>query len=590
MKSESVQRWLQAHCDRLDDVAGGIVLSQPKTGDFQVVAEWPAVGAAAGSLTAGLTGIAKEAIRRANSLVLVPAVVQKNAEHARVIATPVRAVNGEVIGAVALAVRSKDAEVAKRLLAALEGVCPSLAASLVIAAPESAVIASEKHHKIQELIVSGVSLPAAALKLANHLAQVYQFDRVSVGVIAHGDMSVAALSHGENMDERQALVRGIVAAMQEAADQNAPVLYPAGLQATPRIMQAHARLATQSGTALCTVPLNVGGKVTGALNFERKGTAPLTASDLELCAQIADAVAPVLELKRQAERSWWLSAKDALRQSWQRRGQRSRWIVAGGALLAVVILFLLPITFNVGAPARVEGAVQRVMTAPMDGFLRSTRVRPGDSVKKGDLLVELADQELLLEKRRWESELTRHQNNLSAAMGRSDRAQFAVNVARAAEAKAQLDLVDQQLARAHVVAPMDALVIQGDLTQVIGAPVKRGDTLLTLAPQEQYRVIVEVDERDIAYVKLGQRGRLALAAFPGETLSFSVQRITPVATNTRDGRNVFDVEAKLDAGSMVPRHGLQGVAKIATERHALAWIVTRRVVDWLRLIIWSWLP
>jgi biotin carboxyl carrier protein len=349
-------------------------------------------------------------------------------------------------------------------------------------------------------------------------------------------------------------------------------------------------LSARTGTAFCTVPLSAGGTVTGALSFERKGNTPVSGSDLEQCEQVAALVAPALELKRQAERAWWLRITDTLRRGWRSRGQRARWIVVACALLAVGIVFLLPITFNVGAPARVEGAVQRVMTAPMDGFLRQTRVRPGDMVRKGDVLVELADQELLLEKRKWESELARHQNNFSSAMGRSDRAQFAVNYARAAEAKAQLDLVEQQLARAQVIAPMDAQVIQGDLTQIIGAPVKRGDTLLTLAPQDQFRIIVEVDERDIAFVHLGQRGRLALTALPGETLYITVQRMTPVATVTRDGRNVFDVEARLDAGGVLPRHGLQGVAKIASDRHTLAWICTRRITDWLRLSIWSWLP
>ena len=253
--------------------------------------------------------------------------------------------------------------------------------------------------------------------------------------------------------------------------------------------------------------------------------------------------------------------------------------------------FVLPVTFNVGAPARVEGAVQRVMAAPMDGFLRQTRVRPGrhreagrcaggtrgpgtDAGKSASGKAKWCAIRIIF---RWR-------------WGRSDRGQFAINYARAAEARAQLELVEQQLARAQVVAPMDALVIQGDLTQVIGAPVKRGDTLLTLAPQDQYRIIVEVDERDIAHVRVAQRGRLALAALPGETLHFTVQRITPVATVTRDGRNVFDVEARLDEGSTLPRHGLQGVAKIETDRHALAWIGARRVIDWLRLTVWSWLP
>ena len=144
MKSETVQHWLQTHCEHLDEVAGGVVLSQPHAGVYQAVAEWPLQS----PLTSSLTSVAKEALKRAKSMVLVPAVVQKDAEHARVIATPVHAMDGAVIGAVVLAVRSQDAEVAKRLLDNLEGVCPSLAASLTVAVPGGGTIVSEKIIKI----------------------------------------------------------------------------------------------------------------------------------------------------------------------------------------------------------------------------------------------------------------------------------------------------------------------------------------------------------------------------------------------------------------------------------------------------------
>lgn len=585
MRRDSLQRWLQGHCEGSAEVAGGVVLGTTPAGELDMVAEWPE----SGTLGVGLATVAKEAARRVKSLTLVPAVVQKDASHARVVALPLR-VNEKIVGAAALAVRSSDAAVAKTLLDDLERVAPSIAQDLAQPVAEASSATDELRVRLQDIVVGAQTLPQAALNLVNHLAQAHQFDRVSVGLIDRDRLEVMAMSRGKSLDERQELVRGMADAMQEAADQKATAQYPVGLQDVPRIVQAHTRLAARSGTALCTVPLISGGRATGALCFERKGNTPLAAGDRVLCETVAQVVAPLLALKRQAESSVWVRLREGMRKAWLGRGVGTRRLMLAGALLALAALFFLPFTFRVGAPARVEGAVQRVLAAPMDGFLRQTRVRPGDAVKTGDVLVELADQELALEKRKWESELARHQNNFSFAMGRSDRAQFAINYARAAEAKAQLDLVESQLARAQVVAPIDGLVIQGDLTQVIGAPVKRGDTLLTLAPKDQYRIIVEVDERDIAHVRIGQRGRLALAAMPGETIHFSVQRITPVANVTRDGRNVFDVEARLEAGSVVPRHGLQGVAKIETERHALAWIVARRVVDWVRLTVWSWLP
>ena len=89
---------------------------------------------------------------------------------------------------------------------------------------------------------------------------------------------------------------------------------------------------------------------------------------------------------------------------------------------------------------------------------------------------------------------------------------------------------------------------------------------MTLAPDERFRVIIEVDERDIARVRPGQHGRLALAATPGETLAFRVSRILPVAV-AADGRNFFEVEAVFDDEGNALRPGLRGVAKIGVGEH-----------------------
>ncbi len=189
----------------------------------------------------------------------------------------------------------------------------------------------------------------------------------------------------------------------------------------------------------------------------------------------------------------------------------------------------IPVSYRIGAPARIEGAVQRIVAAPLDGYLAKAHVRPGDSVRAGDLLVELADQDLLLEQRRWEGALAQHENGYAAALARSDRAQFVITQGKAGEARAQLELVRQQLSRTRLLAPIDGIVIKGDLSQGLGAPVQRGDSLVTIAPAERYRLIVNVDERDIASVAAGQRGQMALASSPADPLAFVVERVTPVA-------------------------------------------------------------
>jgi len=101
-------------------------------------------------------------------------------------------------------------------------------------------------------------------------------------------------------------------------------------------------------------------------------------------------------------------------------------------------------------------------------------------------------------------------------------------------------------------------------------------------------VILEVDERDIADVKLGKAGSLALSALPGDTFPLEVNRITPVATSGQ-GRNYFEVEAQMKAKAGELRPGLLGVGKVEAGERSLLWIWTHRVADWLRLTVWSWL-
>jgi len=132
--------------------------------------------------------------------------------------------------------------------------------------------------------------------------------------------------------------------------------------------------------------------------------------------------------------------------------------------------------------------------------------------------------------------------------------------------------------------------VAGDLSQMLGSPVEKGKLLFELAPLEEYRVVTQVDERDLRSVAVGETGTLLLAGMPMRPVPFTVTRITPVAT-AADGRNTFRVEARLDeppAGNLRP--GMEGVAKIDAGSHALVWVWTHGVLDWLRLAAFKWLP
>ncbi len=110
-----------------------------------------------------------------------------------------------------------------------------------------------------------------------------------------------------------------------------------------------------------------------------------------------------------------------------------------------------------------------------------------------------------------------------------------------------------------------------------------------MAPLEGYRIILKVDEREIADIITGARGELVLSAMPGRLLPLTVERVTPVSV-ADEGRNYFRVEASLEGETRALRPGMEGVAKIRAGRRTLVWIWTHELIDWFRLWLWSFWP
>lgn len=166
-------------------------------------------------------------------------------------------------------------------------------------------------------------------------------------------------------------------------------------------------------------------------------------------------------------------------------------------------------------------------------------------MRAGQPMARLDDRDLRLERSRWRAERDQLERKLQVSMAQSDRGATGVLAAQINQAEAQLALAEEKLTRTTLVAPFDAVVVSGDLSQSIGTPVEQGKLLFEVAPLEGFRVVLQVDDRDIARLALGQRGELILSGLPDQALPFAVSAITPVATQI-DGRNVFRVEARVD--------------------------------------------
>ncbi|KQP17603.1 efflux RND transporter periplasmic adaptor subunit [Pseudorhodoferax sp. Leaf267] len=442
---------------------------------------------------------------------------------------------------------------------------------------------------LQATVLAHARLDEAATAFAGELANARGCARVSVGFVHNHLVRLVAVSHGSNDELHQPAYNNLTAAMDEAVQQGLAIHWPA--DGPPALRQSHRRLLGERGGAVATLPIVHLGQCVGAVCCEWTTPPEHLAAIVEELENHVSLAGPVLHLmyRRDAPLHW------RLRDAWRRRLRRLRdghdlrlaWGLGVGALALVGVL-AVPVEHRVGGQARIEGQEQRALVAPADGFLKAVHVRPGDRVEAGQLLLELADQDLLLQQRKWSSDLSQQENAYAAALARADRSAMVIALARADEARAHLGLVSSELARTRITAPFAGLVVEGDLTQSLGAPLERGKPLLLLTPPERFRVMVQVDERDIRYLRLGQAGTLALSALPWDALPITVTRITPMAQAV-EGRNVFDVQADIQADPARIRPGLQGVAKIGVGQAPLAWVWFHRATDWLRLAVWSWL-
>jgi multidrug resistance efflux pump len=471
---------------------------------------------------------------------------------------------------------------------------PSASATVPTTAPTTAAAVDERITsacvlKVQAAFLQATDFVAGQQALVAAIARHYSFDRVSLGWVENKAVAVQAIS--QNVVARLATeaMAPSTAAMYEALDQEATVLWPALPNSRPLIVFAHGQMARQSGAqALCTVLLATGGQCIALLTCERDHD-PIAEPLVDELQHLAAFLAPMLLLGHRAAHPM-AQAGERLKRLLPVGGPRRATAAAAAGVVGLVALLGLAgleIDSRVSAPARVEGAVQRVLTAPADGFLLRVAVRPGDTVKADQILLELDDRDLSIERLRWATESEQEGRQATEALAREDRVQFAVHSAKAQQARAQLALADAQLTRFKVSAPFDGIVLQGDLTRSLGAPVRSGDTLMTVAPAGEYRVILEVDEYDISRLAGGESGVVSLAASSGAQIPVRITRVSPTSV-VRDGRNVFEVEAQPLATDAALRPGFQGMGRIQAGQRSLWRIVVERPWLWLRQQLWAW--
>ncbi|WP_411879864.1 efflux RND transporter periplasmic adaptor subunit [Polaromonas sp. YR568] len=202
-------------------------------------------------------------------------------------------------------------------------------------------------------------------------------------------------------------------------------------------------------------------------------------------------------------------------------------------------------------------AWQEIIVSPETGGLRIAKllVDVGDSVRRGQVLAELADDTLRAELRKQEALQAQAGASLAQASTNRQRAQsvdvagalapqkmdeYVANEATAsasfASAKADVESARLKLAHTRIVAADDGVV--SSKSAILGNVVNTGAELFRLVRQGRVEWRAELDSRQLAGVRAGQTARLVL---PGGTNVEGKVRLISPTLSTATGRGIVYV-------------------------------------------------
>jgi HlyD family secretion protein len=159
---------------------------------------------------------------------------------------------------------------------------------------------------------------------------------------------------------------------------------------------------------------------------------------------------------------------------------------------------------------------------------------------------------------------------------RSMQVQVAQAQARLAAAQRQVELLQQQLQRTEVVAPLAGTVLSRAIE--VGEFASPGRSVAVLADLRRLELKVYIPERDLGRVRLGDAARVRVSAFPQEYFHATVARVDQRAQFTPRDVHMPDERARTVFGVVLALDNPQGYLKPGMP--ADAWIRWQEGLAW----------
>jgi multidrug resistance efflux pump/putative methionine-R-sulfoxide reductase with GAF domain len=441
---------------------------------------------------------------------------------------------------------------------------------------------------------STLDMDRLVVSLVNLGSRLLAYDRAAVVLDEAGKPELRAISGQEAFDPKSEENRELVRLISWLAERNEVVYVPAleADEVLPTSIRSQFLGYTESAgvKSLCLVPLGDEEGRLGALYMESGSAGFLGESGLEAAQLLATQASVAL---RNAELYGQVPLIGLLEPvaEWRSR-------MASLPRLALLRKVVVPVAVVIGLAlipwreritprtAELIPGDRMPVRAMVDGLLTEVRVEEGDEVQDGDILAVLRDDEIRMQIAEVEGELATARREAAAGRAGGDETRARMGEIRAEELRENLSLLEDQLGRTRIRAPVGGVVLTVRPYEMLGEYLNAGETFVLLGRTDRLQLEAAVKQQDIQRVELGHPVRLKVAAHPAHLFVGAVSEIAPAAEVRSGSDATVTVWADLDNEERLLRPGLEARAKIVGARKPVGYLILRPLVRWMQMRFW----
>jgi multidrug resistance efflux pump len=271
----------------------------------------------------------------------------------------------------------------------------------------------------------------------------------------------------------------------------------------------------------------------------------------------------------------------------QRALTKSRKIQIAIATAIAVALVAFPVPLSILAPAEIVAVNSETLRAPVDGVVAEVLVEPNQRVAAGDLIYRLDPAEVETEIDVTSADLSRYraeyeQESQRALRDQSARLRLAELIGRIEELEARKLFLQGTLEKMSVVATTSGRVVMDDRQDLIGKPVQIGESVLSIADENNTEIEAFLAASDSIPVEDGADVTLFLDAAPLHSVHGTLKYISFRAQAQPDGTIAHRVRAEYPQDEYSLRLGQRGTLRIDGGNVALGYWILRRPIAVVR--------